>query len=259
MDSARTSAREERWVRRAEGVRDAFGLVLLLVLVTYVLGSVLTNHAWSAVVLCIATSATSVVALTSANVPHRLVRVALLLSAVTILLAVVAAASGADIWLNLASAVQVSLLAVAMVAVLVRVLTTPEVNMRTILGAISFYTVLGILFSFVYDGIARLQSAPFFEGHPTLHHGDFLFFSYTTLTTTGFGNLVPAGQPGKMISGLEMMFGQIFLVTMVAGLVSLWRPGAALLRRRAQRSGEAGTAAPSAGGPAVGGAGPAAD
>jgi hypothetical protein len=257
MNAARTSAREERWVRRAERVRDAFGLVLLLVLVTYVLGSLLTNHAWSAVVLCVATSATSVVALTSASAPRRVVRAALLLSALTILLAVVAAASGADIWLDLASVVQVCLLAVAMVAVLIRVLTTPEVNMRTILGAISFYTVLGILFSFVYDGIARVQSGPFFEGHPTVHHGDFLFFSYTTLTTTGFGNLVPAAQPGKMISGLEMMIGQIFLVTMVAGLVSLWRPGAALLRRRAQRAGGDGAAETSAGGPAAGGAGPA--
>jgi hypothetical protein len=259
MNSARTSAREERWLRRAEGARDAFGLVLLLVLVTYVLGSVLTNHAWSAVILCIATSATSVVALTSANAPHRFVRAALVLAALTILLAVVAAGSGADIWLNFASVVQICLLAVAMVAVLIRVLTTPEVNMRTILGAISFYTVLGILFSFVYDGVARLQSSPFFEGHPTVHHGDFLFFSYTTLTTTGYGNLVPAAQPGKLISGLEMMFGQIFLVTMVAGLVSLWRPGAALLRRRAQRTGEDGTTGANAGGePAAGGAGPAA-
>jgi hypothetical protein len=257
MTSARTSAREERWLRRAERGRDAFGLVLVLVLVTYVLGSVLTNHAWSAVVLCIATSATSVVALTSANAPQRLVRAALWLSALTILFAVIAAGSGADIWLNFASAVQISLLGVAMVAVLIRVLTTPEVNLRTILGAISFYTALGILFSFVYDGIARLQSGAFFEGHPTVHHGDFLFFSYTTLTTTGFGNLVPAAQPGKMISGLEMMFGQIFLVTMVAGLVSLWRPGAALLRRRAARAGGEGTADGGAE-PAPGEAGPAA-
>ena len=119
------------------------------------------------------------------------------------LLAIIAAVSGADVWLNLASLVQVCLLAAAMLAVLARVLTTPEVNLRTILGAISFYAVLGIIFSFVYDGVARVQSTPFFENH-AIHHGDFLFFSYTTLTTTGYGNLVPAGQPGKMIAGLEI-------------------------------------------------------
>ena len=56
---------------------------------------------------------------------------------------------------------------------------------------------------------------------------DFLFFSYTTLTTTGYGNLVPAGTVGQSVAVLEMLLGQIFLVTLVAGLVSLWRPAAA--------------------------------
>ena len=68
---------------------------------------------------------------------------------------------------------------------------------------------------------------------------DFLFFSYTTLTTTGYGNLVPGGQPGRMIAGLEMMIGQIFLVTLVAGLVSLWRPGEGMRRRREARAARA--------------------
>ena len=57
----------ERWVQRAERVSDAFGLVLLLVLTTYVLTSLLSNRGWSAVVLTLATSATSVVALTSSH------------------------------------------------------------------------------------------------------------------------------------------------------------------------------------------------
>lgn len=55
---------------------------------------------------------------------------------------------------------------------------------------------------------------------------EYLFFSYTTLTTTGYGNLVPAGDIGQILSVFEMLTGQIFLVTLVAGLVSLWRPGA---------------------------------
>ena len=130
-----------------------------------------------------------------------------------------------------------SLLAIAMVAVLIRVVTAVEVNARVILGAISVYTTLGLLFGFVYEAISRVQDTPFFEGVPHLHHGDFLFFSYTTLTTTGYGNLVPSGQPGEMISTFEMLIGQIFLVTLIAGLVSLWRPGEGLKRRRAARHG----------------------
>jgi hypothetical protein len=237
MDRAAISARRrERWVRRVEKVRDAFGLVFMLVLLTYVLTSLLSNRGWGAVVLCIATSATSVVGLTSSHARPALVRTALWLSGLTIGLAVIGAASGERIWLNFASLIQIALLTVAMGAVLRRVVTTAEVGSRTILGAISVYTVLGILFTFIYGTIERIQGGNFFEGVAHPQGSDFLFFSYTTLTTTGYGNLVPGGQPGRMIAGLEMMIGQIFLVTLVAGLVSLWRPGQALRQRLAKRS-----------------------
>jgi hypothetical protein len=236
--ASRRERRRERWVARAERVSDAFGLVLALVLLTYVLTSLMENRGWSSVVLTVATGATSVVALTSSHVRARLVRIAISLSLLTVLLAAIGAATGDHTWLNVASAIQVSLLTVAMAAVLRRVLTASEVGSRTILGALSVYAVLGILFTFVYGAIDRIQSGPFFEAHPHPVGSDFLFFSYTTLTTTGYGNLVPGGQPGQLVSGLEMMAGQIFLVTLVAGLVSLWRPGEALRRRR-ERSDEA--------------------
>jgi hypothetical protein len=241
--------RSQRWVDRAERVRDAFGLVLVLVLVTYVLTSLLADHGWTAVLICLSTTATSVVALTSSHTKHRFVRLAIWLSLLSLALTVVEAAGGGRTWLNFAALIQVVLLAIAMAAVLRRVVSAPEVGARTILGALSVYTVLGLLFTYVYATIARIQDYPFFEGHPHPHGGDFLFFSYTTLTTTGFGDLVPGGQPGRMISGIEMMIGQIFLVTLVAGLVSLWRPGEGLRKRQERRAGNAGAAeqGPSAG------------
>jgi Ion channel len=233
MDEVPKSALERRMVARAEQVRDAFGLVLVLVLLTYVVTSLLGDHGWEAVLLALLTSATSIVALSSAHARHQVVRFAFAVSALTLLLAMVAAVSGAHIWLDISSAVQVLLLAVAMGAVLRRVIANAGADSRTILGAISVYTVLGLLFTFIYVFVARVQSGPFFEGQHQAGGSDFIFFSYTTLTTTGFGDLVPAGQPGRMLTGLEMLTGQIFLVTLVAGLVSLWRPG----ERFRQRSG----------------------
>jgi hypothetical protein len=240
--ASRRARRRERWVQRAERVSDAFGLVFVLVVTTYVLASLLENRGWSSVVLTVATSATSVVALTSSHAHARVVRIALALSVLTVALAAIGAAAGNHDWLNLATLIQVSLLTVAMGAVLRRVVMAPEVGSRTILGALSVYAVLGILFTFLYGVIDRLQGGPFFEGHAHPASSDFLFFSYTTLTTTGYGNLVPGGQPGRLIAGLEMMIGQIFLVTLVAGLVSLWRPGEAIRRRREKRSGAEPTA-----------------
>jgi hypothetical protein len=226
----------ERWRQRAERARDAFGLVFALVILTYVLASLVQNHGWGAVLLTVATSATSIVSLVSAHTRHRVVRAAIWLSALSLLLAVISALSGDRFWLNVGTIIQIALLTAATAAVLQRVVTSLEVSSRTILGALSVYAVLGILFTFVYGWIDRVQGGAFFEGHPNPHGGDFLFFSYTTLTTTGYGNLVPGGQPGRMIAGLEMMIGQIFLVTLVAGLVSLWKPGEGLRRRREART-----------------------
>ncbi len=234
--ASRRERRRERWLRRAEQANDAFGLVFILVLLTYALASLIENHSWTSVVLTAATGATSVVALVSSHARARFVRASIALAALAVVLAAIGAAADDRTWLNLATLIQVSLLTVAMAAVLRRVVTAPEVGSRTILGALSVYAVLGILFTFVYGVIDRLQGGPFFEGHPHPASSDFLFFSYTTLTTTGYGNLVPGGQPGRLVSGLEMMAGQIFLVTLVAGLVSLWRPGEAMRRRREMRA-----------------------
>jgi Ion channel len=237
MDPAARERRRKAWLGRGERIRDAFGLVLVSVLLTYVLASLLANRGWGSVILCTATSATSVIALSSAHARVAAIRTALWLSAATILLAAIGEISDSRIWLNFATVIQVGLLTLAMGAVLRRVVMGERVGSRTILGALSVYAVLGILFTFVYGFVDRVQGTPFFEGHPHPGGSDFLFFSYTTLTTTGYGNLVPAVQPGRMIAGLEMMLGQIFLVTLVAGLVSLWRPGEGIKRRQDERRG----------------------
>jgi hypothetical protein len=236
MNGAESHAGRERLLLRAERISDAFGLVLVLVLATYVLASLLGNRGWDAVVLAISASATSVVALVSSHADPRAVRLAVGLAAAAVACAAVAAAGGDHIWLNVGSLIEICLLTAAMLAVLRRVVTSAEIGFRTILGALSFYTVLGILFTYVYATVDRIQGGPFFEGMHQASGGDIIFFSYTTLTTTGYGDLVPAGQPGRMLAGLEMMIGQIFLVTLVAGLVSLWRPGEAIRRRRAERT-----------------------
>ncbi len=139
------------------------------------------------------------------------------------------------------------LLAFSMARVLITVVVSPQINTRTILGALSVYGAFGLLFTALYQLVDRIQDATFFSGVSHPGTSDFMFFSYTTLTTTGYGDLVPAGQPGQMIAGLEMMLGPIFLITLVAGLVSGWRPGEGMRRRQERRSGnpaESGSSGP---------------
>jgi hypothetical protein len=204
-------------------MNQAFGLVLLLVVLTYVLASLTHYSGVGAIALTIAGCSAAAVALGSAGVRLPLVRLAVAVAVLASGLAALGALLGGDGLYATAGLIQMLLLIVATAAVLRAVLTESAVNFRTILGAISVYMIFGLLFTSLYMAIDRIQSAPFFEqgGAGT---GDFVFFSFTTLTTTGYGNLVPAGQPGMMLSGLEMLLGQIFLVTLIAGLVSLWRP-----------------------------------
>jgi hypothetical protein len=213
----------EHWTRFASRVANAFGLVLLLVIGIYVLASLVSYSGWGAVALATLTSTCATVALVSAEARAPLPRWSAVLGATAVVLTFVSAIAGGATLAGISALIQVVLLLVAAGEVLGAVLREHEVNFRTILGAISVYVLLGILFTYVYLAIEKLQPGQFF-GEPT-HTGDFVFFSITTLSTTGYGNLVPAGQPGKMLSGLEMLAGQIFLVTLIAGLVSVWRPG----------------------------------
>jgi len=228
MNAARAQRLRGRLPRgRAESVGErlthAFGLVLLLLLATYVLASLVLYHGWGAVFITALGTLAATVALATARAHPSLVRWGARASVIAVLLALGAALEGGRIFLATAAAVQAVLLGVAGLAVLRAVLTAEKVGFRAILGAVSVYIILGLLFTFLYVAVDRFQNGPFF-GH-AIDTGDFLFFSMTTLTTTGYGNLVPAGQPGKMFASLEMLIGQIFLVTLIARLVSMWQPG----------------------------------
>jgi hypothetical protein len=215
----------ERWGHFAERVANAFGLVLLLVLGTYVLGCLTPFRGWTGALTTFVAALAAVVGLAGAEARPRVLRAAALLALAGVAVAIVSALSDSAHVLGAGSFVVVLLLLVAAGAILRAVVTESEVGFRTILGAISVYLILGLLFTFLYAALDRVQSGAFFGAGVTVHTGDTLFFSFTTLTTTGYGDLIPAAQPGKMFAGLEMLIGQIFLVTLVAGLVSLWRPG----------------------------------
>jgi hypothetical protein len=98
------------------------------------------------------------------------------------------------------------------------------VDQETMLGALAAYLFIGMAFAFVYRFLGAVQASAFFgdQGDGSLSQD--LFFSFVTLTTTGYGNLVPAGNPGQSLAVLEALLGQLFLITAVGKLVSAWRP-----------------------------------
>jgi hypothetical protein len=113
------------------------------------------------------------------------------------------------------------------------------IDLETMLGAIATYLLIGLSLAFVYRFLGALQSAPFFGSGGAGTMSQDVFFSFTTLTTTGYGNLVPAGQPGQSLAVMEMIIGQLFLVTALGKIVSVWRPGT-WADHKAAGAGEAG-------------------
>jgi hypothetical protein len=212
-----------QWRSLEARIEDAFGLVLLLVLATYVMASLIPFKGWGAVATIVVGSFSATVALASARARPRLVTWARRVAVATVLVAVVGAIEDSPKLIGFAGLLQALLLTGGAVAVLRAVIAEEKVGFRTVLGAVSVYITLGLLFGFLYVFVDRIHG-PFF-GASVVKTGDFLFFSMTTLTTTGYGNLVPAAQPGKTFAVMEMLMGQIFLVTLIARLVSMWSPG----------------------------------
>jgi len=102
---------------------------------------------------------------------------------------------------------------------------THEVRLEAVSGVLSLYVLLGLLFAFLFGAVDRLGGAPFFaDGQPaTAAHC--LYFSFTTLTTVGYGDFVARTDLGHTLCVFEMLIGQIYLVTVVSLIVSnLRRP-----------------------------------
>jgi ion channel len=114
---------------------------------------------------------------------------------------------------------EVALLVATIVVIAVGVVDQHDVNAQSILGAVSIYVLLGMLFVFVYSAAAALGSGPFFAQGTDGTLSTRLYFSYVTLATLGYGDYTAAGDFGRTVSVIEAMLGQIYLVTVIALLV----------------------------------------
>ena len=102
--------------------------------------------------------------------------------------------------------------------ILYRIFRHPVINIETILGAIDAYMLLGISFAAVYRMLDDVD--PHFFAQGAASGVKYLYFSFVVITTLGFGDLTPRTDIGRVIVSLEALLGQIFLVTVVAVLVS---------------------------------------
>jgi Ion channel len=106
-----------------------------------------------------------------------------------------------------------------------------QVTMQTVFGVLCIYLLVGLLFGVAFATIQEISDDPFFTSGAGVRD-DFLYFSYTTLTTVGYGDLIAATDLGRSLAITEALVGQIYLVTVVAVIVSNLRPTQRRSRRR---------------------------
>lgn len=136
-----------------------------------------------------------------------------------------------DTLTTIGTAMLCALLLITPVVVVVRLTQRPKVNLDTVAGALAAYIQIGLFFATAFRLVDLASSAELFAGvgEPTMM--DYQFFSFVTLTTLGYGDLVPAIDVGKSLAMVEAVLGQVFLVTVVAIVVG--NLGTEIPRRRA--------------------------
>ena len=102
------------------------------------------------------------------------------------------------------------------------IIRTKIIDAQIISGAISIYILIGVFWYLLYMFLIFIDPDSFLFNH---HHTnklsiDMLYFSFTTLTTLGYGDITPVSYTAKMWAMTEAMMGVLFLAVMISRLVS---------------------------------------
>jgi hypothetical protein len=220
---------------------DRFGLLLLVSAASIVMLSLVnigpgvkaTSGHWEAALASVLVGGTLLLALRASGLARRLQRIADIVVIIIVssigFLAVIGSFAVVPVETTTAAPPFVVLLAVvAPMAVIRRLLQHREVTHGTLLGAISGYLLLPIAFFYLFLASNAFTPVPFFgQEVPTT---SYMYFSLTTITTTGYGDLTAASDLSRLLAMTEAVTGQMYLVTFVAMLVGLFIAGRRTIR-----------------------------
>jgi hypothetical protein len=219
---------------------DRFGLLLVVAVASIVILMLVnigprvtdTSGRWESALASALVGSTLLLALRASGLSLRLQRVAdlivvLVVGGVTSLAVASMFNDSIPLPSTAAPFLLVLLALLAPLAVVRRLLQHREVTRGTLLGAVSGYLLLPIAFFYAFLSISVSSGPVFGEILPTQ---SYMYFSLTTITTTGYGDLTAQTDVGRTLAMAEAVIGQIYLVTFVAMLVGLFIAGRRTLR-----------------------------
>ncbi len=223
MPGSNLSADTPAWRRHLHPDGYAYGWLLALTLVslTFQLGA--TDSEWARLVTIALQSATLLGALQVSGAHRWLVRLAAAAAIAATLATAIASIGSSEVGEAAGRSVGLLLVALAPAAIIRGIVRQARehgaITIRTMFGVLCVYLLVGMAFAFTYGIISAVSDEPFFAQIDGGTQADFLYFSFTTLTTTGFGDLTAAHGLGRSLAVTEALIGQIYLVTVVALIV----------------------------------------
>jgi hypothetical protein len=206
--------------------RERYGLLLAALLTAFFVQGVATEGPWEQVAVTILLALTLLLALWAADTKLAIRRGAFLIALLVVASSIAQAAAGVvdGAAVRLANMLLIVLAPPAIIVGVVRSLRNRQaVTVEAVFGVLCIYILVGMFFAFTYGAIDRI-SGPFFANGQQASVSNCLYFSFTTLTTVGYGDFVAAGQLGHTLSNFEALLGQIYLVTIVSVIVANLRP-----------------------------------
>jgi hypothetical protein len=211
---------------RARRSRQRYGLVLLAIMSAFLLQGIASPGPWEQVFVTVLLALTLLLALWAADSTPALIRLAFVIAALLVLASIAEAIAG-DVEgavPRLANLLLVALAPPAIVVGVVRSLRAHSgVRVEAVFGVLCLYILVGMAFALVYGAVANI-GGEFFAGGVAATSARCLYFSFTTLTTVGYGDFTAATNLGHTLAAMEALVGQIYLVTIVSVLVSNLRP-----------------------------------
>jgi Ion channel len=212
-----------------------FGIVLGLILVSIGFQLAAGESDFARLAAVVLQAITLVAAVVASRVHPFVVRLAVIAAALSIVGASLAILGTADFGNDSGRAVTlllVGLVPPAIITGLIKLFREEgSVTVETMFGGLCLYLIVGLFFGTAFAAIEEIGGHAFFHQLSAAQSetNDFLYFSFTTLTTVGYGDLTAASNLGRSLAITEALIGQIYLVTVVAVIISNMRPG----RRRA--------------------------
>jgi hypothetical protein len=220
QEAPSTTLRGHRDVTLRQRIRgeESYGVLFVMIILSLTASAAGASSNLGRTVVILLQGGVLLFALWTTRSGNRALRSALVLVPVIVVVAIIVG-NGTDIATGIGSATSAALTLTAIGAIVRRVAQHRRIDGATILGVLSVYLLIGTFFASVFSAVAAFSADQFFA-QETERSIDFLYFSFVTLTTTGYGDLSASTDLGRMLAVTEALLGQLYLVSVVAIVVA---------------------------------------